>query len=152
MFMFDEAEQLIKDHEKVHSPCPVMYSKYSIIQEKKDQRFPCLFISVILLSGARNHRRTLLSQRIYDQMKLLFPDHKPALIVASILVSNTYRSVGEDEQAQYVRNNRFEQIGKRVKAGVSWTEVNGELVVNCSRKGFSSGNMCSSTFEGIHRS
>lgn len=137
MFMFDEAEQLINDHEKVHSPCPVMYSRYSImltviVQQEKYQRFPSLFILVILLSGARNHRRILLSQRIYDRMTSLFPDHKPALIAASILVSNTYRSVGEDEQAQHVRNNRLEQFGKRVRAGVSWTEVNGELAVNCS--------------------
>jgi hypothetical protein len=91
-----------------------------------------LFISVILMSGARNHHRILPAQRSHDRMKLLFPDHKPALIAASILVSNTYRSVGERQQAQRARNNRLEQFGKQVKIGVSWTEVNDELVVNFS--------------------
>jgi hypothetical protein len=92
-----------------------------------------------MLSSARNHRDSALSQKLYDRMKSLFPDQKSLLISASILVSNTYSSVGDEQQAQEVRISRMKQLGGKVKAGLSWTEVNGELVVSvqatstCSR-------------------
>jgi hypothetical protein len=63
-------------------------------------------------------------------MRSLFPDQKSHLISASILVSNTYSSVGDEQQAQEVRISRMKQLGSKVKAGLSWTEVNGELVVH----------------------
>jgi hypothetical protein len=62
-------------------------------------------------------------------MKSLFPDQKSDLIAASVLVSNTYSSLGDEQQAQEVRISRLKQLGSKVKAGLSWTEVNGELVV-----------------------
>jgi glycine betaine/choline ABC-type transport system substrate-binding protein len=82
-----------------------------------------------MLSGARNHRHSTLSQKLYDRMKSLFPDQKSDLIAASVLVSNTYSSVGDEQQAQEVRISRMKQLGSKVRAGLSWTEVNGELVV-----------------------
>jgi glycine betaine/choline ABC-type transport system substrate-binding protein len=83
-----------------------------------------------MLSGARNHRDSALSQKLYDRMKCLFLDQKSHLIAASVLVSNTYSSVGDEQQAQEVRISRMKQLGSKVKAGLSWTEVNGELVVS----------------------
>jgi glycine betaine/choline ABC-type transport system substrate-binding protein len=83
-----------------------------------------------MLSGARNHRDSALSQKFYDRMKSLFPDQKSLLIAASVLVSNTYSSVGNEQQAHEVHISRIKQFGKKSKAGISWTEVNGELVVS----------------------
>jgi glycine betaine/choline ABC-type transport system substrate-binding protein len=83
-----------------------------------------------MLSGARNHRDSALSQKLYDRMKSLFLDQKSLLIAASVLVSNTYSSVGDEQQAHEVRISRIKQFGKKSKAGLSWTEVNGELVVS----------------------
>ncbi len=82
-----------------------------------------------MLSGARNCRDSTLSQKLYDQMKSLFSDQQENLIAASILLCNTYSSLGEYEQAKDIRSNRIKQFGNNVKAGLSWTEVNGKLVV-----------------------
>jgi hypothetical protein len=72
---------------------------------------------VALLSGARNHRNFSLSQKVFDRMKHLFPDKKDVLISGSILLSNTYLSIGEDEQAKEVQRNQVQQIGKRDAVG-----------------------------------
>jgi hypothetical protein len=84
---------------------------------------------VTILSGARNARDSVLSQKLYDRMKSLFPNEKEDLIACSILLSNTYSSVGDEEQAKLIRTNRLKQIGNVVKMGLVWSEVNGELVV-----------------------
>ncbi|CAF5155949.1 unnamed protein product, partial [Rotaria magnacalcarata] len=59
-----------------------------------------------ILSGARSSHNSILSEKIYLRMKSLFPDQKDALISGSILLCNIYSSL----------------------AGLSWTEVNGEIV------------------------
>ena len=82
-----------------------------------------------LLSGARNHRQLTLSQRLYDRMQVLFPEKRNNLIAASVLVSNAYLSSGDEFKANEVRLNRMKQFGKNATVGMSWTEVNGELVV-----------------------
>jgi hypothetical protein len=82
-----------------------------------------------MLSGARNHRQIALSEKLYDRMKVLFPKKKDNLIAASVLVSNTYLSSGDDQKAKEVRSNRMKQFGKNIKVGLTWTEVKGELVV-----------------------
>ena len=82
-----------------------------------------------MLSSARNHRQSNLSQKLYDRMKSLFPGQKPALISASILLSNTYSAIGEHELAQQVRRHRLQQFGSKIEPEVSWTNVNGEFVV-----------------------
>ena len=91
-----------------------------------------LFISsiiVAILSGARNSRDYLLSEKVYAKMKTLFSDQKGALIAGSILLCNIYSSIGNHQQAQNSRSTRLETFGKQVKIGLSWTEVNGEIVV-----------------------
>ena len=82
-----------------------------------------------ILSGARNSRQQILSEKIYDRMKMLFSDQKETLISASILLCNIYSSLGDHQEAENIRLNRIKQLGTKVKPGVSWTEVNGEIVV-----------------------
>ena len=67
-------------------------------------------------------------------MKSLFPTQTKDIIAASVLLSNTYLSVGEHQQAEAVRANRIRQYGRKVQVGSSWTEVDDELVV--SRRSF----------------
>lgn len=62
-------------------------------------------------------------------MQSLFPEEKSDMISASILLSNTYASLGDDEQVKQIREDRIKKFGNKVKVGISWTEVNGELVV-----------------------
>ncbi|CAF1573374.1 unnamed protein product [Adineta steineri] len=106
--LFDEAKQLIEDYEKCNAPDSVMY--------------------MALLSGARNSRQSHLSQEIHKRMKLLFPNEKNLLISASILLCNILSSLGHHEEAQAIRLDRIKEFGNKVKAGLSWTEVNGEVV------------------------
>ncbi|CAM4827283.1 unnamed protein product [Rotaria magnacalcarata] len=73
MAMFDQAQKLIDDHEKSNSPNSIMYTA--------------------MLSGARNHRHVVLSEKLYNQMKSLFSNEKSDLISASTLLSNTYSSL-----------------------------------------------------------
>ena len=72
-----------------------------------------------MLSGARNCRQSDLSQELYDRMKSLFPGQEPALISASILVSNTYSAIGEHQLAQDVRRHRIKQFGNKLEPEVS---------------------------------
>jgi hypothetical protein len=85
-----------------------------------------------MLSGARTQRDAALSQRLYNRMQTLFPNQKPNLIAASVLLSNTYSSVGDEQKSQEVRIDRLKHLGSNMRLGLSWTEVNGELVVNLS--------------------
>ncbi len=82
-----------------------------------------------LLSGARNCRDSVLSEKIYSRMKILFSDQKDALISGSILLGNTYSSLGNYEKAETIRSNRINEYGKKVRPGLAWTEVDGEIVV-----------------------
>ncbi|CAF1155485.1 unnamed protein product [Rotaria sp. Silwood1] len=107
LFIFDEAQNLIDDYEKSNSPSPVMY--------------------MAILSGARNSRQHILSQKIYDRMEILFPNEKETLKSGSILLGNTYLSIGDSEQAENVRSNRIKELGTKIKPGVSWKEFNGEI-------------------------
>ena len=115
----------------LRSSCTVsnspLRSNQCIIRKERNPFFGVSLVTMI--SGARNQRRSVLSQRLYDRMKSLFPDHRSDLVAASILLSNTYLSVGDEQRAQEVRINRIQQFGKKVQPGLSWTAVNGELVV-----------------------
>ncbi|CAF3185331.1 unnamed protein product [Rotaria socialis] len=108
LFVFDEAQKLIDDYEKTNAPYFVMY--------------------MALLSGARNNRNMTLSEKIYNRMKTLFPDQKQGLLSGSILLSNVYSSLGKYEQAKNLRYHEKKELGVKVKIGLSWTEVYGELV------------------------
>ncbi|CAF4403802.1 unnamed protein product, partial [Rotaria sordida] len=83
LYIFDEAQKLIDDYEKSNPPCSVMY--------------------MAILSGARNSRQHILSQKIYDRMTMLFPNEKEALKSGSALLGNTYLSIGDHERAENVR-------------------------------------------------
>ncbi|CAF4969389.1 unnamed protein product [Rotaria sp. Silwood1] len=109
LFLFDEAERLIDDFEKSNQPNIVMY--------------------MALLSGARNHGNIQLSEKIYNRIKSLFPDEKECLISGAILLSNVYSSRGEFELGRDIRYRHINKLKHKVKVGLSWTEVNGELVV-----------------------
>jgi hypothetical protein len=84
---------------------------------------------VSILSGTRNSRDHILSENIYKRMKSLFPDQKDSLISGSILLCNTYSSVGEHDRATDIRFNRIKELGGKVKPGMAWTEKDGKLVV-----------------------
>ncbi|UJR34377.1 hypothetical protein I4U23_021785 [Adineta vaga] len=108
LFLFDEAQKLLDEYEKTNSPSVVMYTA--------------------ILSGARNHRNSTLSEKIYDKMKVLFPDQKDDMVSSSILLSNIYNSLGDSQRAQDIRSNRINKFGKKVKPGLAWTEINDEIV------------------------
>jgi hypothetical protein len=91
--MFDQAQQLIDDYEQSHPPSLVMHSTYGSFPSSTESVGNVLAVS--MLSAARNCSQSDLSQRLYDRMKSLFPEQKPALISASILLCNTYLSIGE---------------------------------------------------------
>lgn len=63
-------------------------------------------------------------------MQTLFPNNRPDLITASILVSNTYGSVGEYAQSADVRDHRVKTYGGKGEPGVTWTLVNGQITVS----------------------
>ena len=73
--------------------------------------------------------RIILSEKIYKRIKALFPENKQGLIAASVLLCNTYSSIGDNEQANEIRLKRLHEIGKNKIIGITRTEVNGELVV-----------------------
>ncbi|CAF4502995.1 unnamed protein product, partial [Rotaria magnacalcarata] len=106
-FLFDEAQKLLEDYEKSNPPYSAMY--------------------MAILSGARTSHNSTLSEKIYLRMKSLFPDQKDALTSGSILLCNIYSSLGDHEEAENIRLNRIKEVGKKVQAGLSWTEVNGEI-------------------------
>ena len=133
--LFDEAQQLIDDFEKSHSPYPVMYSKQMIsATESASVNLDPLFILVALLSGARNHRQASLSQQLYERMQRLFPDRHDDLIAASVLVFNTCSSSGDELRAREVRLARLKRFGKTPQIGVTWTVVKGKLVVSSTSR------------------
>ncbi|CAF5227253.1 unnamed protein product, partial [Rotaria magnacalcarata] len=106
--MFDEAQKLIDDYEKTNTPSIVMYMS--------------------LLSGARNNRNRNLSEKIYKRMKILFPNDKESLASGVVLLSNIYSSLGEHQEAKNFRSNQIEELGVKVKVGLSWTEIKGQIV------------------------
>ena len=85
-----------------------------------------------LLSGARTARRSDLAKTLYDRMQSLFSDYRPTLISASILLSNTYQSLGASGEASDVRDNRLKAYGAKVEPGKTWTVVNGQVAVRHS--------------------
>ena len=82
-----------------------------------------------ILSSTRNARDYVLSKKLYNRMRFLFADENYDLASASILLENMYVSVGEYRQAEDIRLNRIKKSANKVKVGLSWTEVNGQLVV-----------------------
>ncbi|CAF1554748.1 unnamed protein product, partial [Adineta ricciae] len=106
-FFFDEAKQLIEEFERHQSPDVTMYKA--------------------ILSGARNRNDVSLAREITQRIKQLGHTVDDDFISASVLFGNTLASSGELEEASQLRLE-MSQSGIKKKAGVSWTEVNGEIV------------------------
>jgi hypothetical protein len=84
---------------------------------------------VAILSAARTSRHSILSEKLYDRMKSLFPNQIDRLKSGSILVENIYSALGDHEQAKSMRSYRYKHYGHKAKPGLSWTEKDGEIVV-----------------------
>lgn len=84
-----------------------------------------------LLSGARNVLNTDLSTQTVARMKKLFPELTDSLAAASILLANTYGSLGDTEKASNIWLDLKHSSLPR-KVGVSWTFVNEALFVSRS--------------------
>ncbi len=82
-----------------------------------------------LLSVARNRQETSLARQTIHRIQQLFANFNNNLTSASVLLANTLASSGESEEASTIRW-KMSQSGAKKKAGLSWTEVNGEIVVN----------------------
>lgn len=81
-----------------------------------------------LLSGARNRRDIHLARQTAQRIKELNFGVNDDYLAASTLLTNTLASSGEIEDASQVRLE-MNQSGLKKRAGVSWTEVNDEIVV-----------------------
>ena len=82
-----------------------------------------------LLASAARQSNSDLSQKFVDRMQELFPSLEKGLTSASILLANVYASLGEMNKTSAIRT-RLSQLGSRKEVGLSWTEVNGQLVVS----------------------
>ncbi|UJR24156.1 hypothetical protein I4U23_027122 [Adineta vaga] len=106
-FFFDEAKQLIQEFER--------------------DQLPDLHMYMSLLSGVRNRNDALLAREITNQIRERFQNVDEHLLPASILLTNTLASSGELQEASQIRW-KLNQSGAKKQVGLSWTEVNGEIV------------------------
>ncbi|UJR24074.1 hypothetical protein I4U23_027042 [Adineta vaga] len=106
-FFFDEAKQLIEEFERDQPPYLPMHMS--------------------LLSGARNRHDASLARQTVQRIRELFHNGDESLVPASILFTNTLASSGELEEASQIRWN-MSQSRAKLRCGLAWTEVNGELV------------------------
>ena len=83
---------------------------------------------VSLLSGARNRNDVSLARQITQRIKQLGHLDNDNLASAYVLFGNTLGSSGELQEASQLRLE-MNRLGIRKKVGLSWTEVNGEIVV-----------------------
>ena len=81
-----------------------------------------------LLSGVRNRNDVALARQIIQRMKQLGGVDNNHFASASVLFTNILASSGDLEEASQLRLE-MSQSGIRKKVGLSWTEVNGEVVV-----------------------
>jgi hypothetical protein len=88
---------------------------------------------VSILSAARNQGDICLSEKIFDRIKQFFPEIKPYLASAGVLLANTYASKGDFSRASNIRKEIFES-GLKKKIGISKTVVNGQIQVSFTMK------------------
>ena len=84
---------------------------------------------VSVLSGVRNAKNGQLAKERSDIIRIRFPWVKDEFASVSVLLGNTLASSGEFQEASDVRW-ALAQSGWKKKAGLSWTEVNGEIAVD----------------------
>jgi TRAP-type mannitol/chloroaromatic compound transport system permease large subunit len=88
---------------------------------------------VSILSAARNQHNICLSQKIFDRIKQFFPQIKPGLASARVLLANTYASKGDFSRASTIRKEIVE-LGLKKQIGISKTVVNGQIQVSFTMK------------------
>ena len=86
-----------------------------------------------ILSAARNQRNPLLAQKIYDRIQPYLKDEKIYAISAPVLLANTYALAGDLKTAS-INRMKMTQSGLKKLAGLSWTVVNGKIVVSTKKK------------------
>ncbi len=86
-----------------------------------------------ILSGARNQHDMYLSQKIFDRIKQLFPQIKPGLASAGVLLANTYASNGDFSRSSNIRMEMVES-GLKKKMGISKTVVKEQTHVSFTTK------------------
>lgn len=62
-------------------------------------------------------------------MMTLSSHEKNDLISATILLSTTYSSLGDDQQAAAIQSHRRIHHGNKFTFGMTWAEKDGEIVV-----------------------
>ncbi len=109
-----------------------MYSKFVFFSRTN---YYCSYYlnSVSILSAARNQRNPLLAQKIYDRIQPYLKDQKIYATSATVLLANTYALAGDLTTASMIRM-KMNQSGLKKLAGLSWTVVNGKIVVSRKRK------------------
>ena len=105
------------------------------IEEKQATDFLDLFLES-LLSGTRNAREADLAREIMLRISQLFPGYGGGQISAAILLANTVASSGDLEEASTIRWN-LSQSGAKKIMGLSWTEIDGEILVNDNVQNYS---------------
>ncbi len=86
-----------------------------------------------ILSAARNQHNICLSQKIFDRIKQFFPQIKPGLASARVLLANTYASNGDFLRAINIRME-IVALGLKKKISISKTVVNGQIQVSFTMK------------------
>ena len=86
-----------------------------------------------ILSAARNQRNPLLAQKIYDRIQPYLNDEKNYATSATVLLANTYALAGDLTTASMIRT-QMNQSGWKKLAGLSWTVVNGKVVVSLKKE------------------
>ncbi|CAF1236736.1 unnamed protein product [Adineta ricciae] len=107
LFLFDEAKELIEEFERHQPPCLPMYMS--------------------LLSGVRNQNDVSLARQITQRIQKLFHALDKDLISASVLLTNVLAASGNLDEASQMRWN-LSRSGAKKQMGLSWTEINDELV------------------------
>ena len=89
-----------------------------------------------ILSGARNQGNSDLAQRIFNKIQLTFSNqHAGIVTTASVLLANTFATAEDIKKSSKIKGTIYESNIKKT-CGISWTEVNGELVVSVKFSNF----------------
>lgn len=125
--MFDEAERLINDFERLHRPCPQMYCKMIFSCVCEETIFTGI-VSVAMMSGARTQFNTSLSEKLLVKMNKRFPDLQEDSISALILLGNTYSSTGNSNRSLDIRK-QIQRSHVKPQIGQSWTCIDNQITV-----------------------
>ncbi len=82
-----------------------------------------------IAEGSQSVTDICLSQKIFVRIKQFFPQIKPGLASAQVLLANTYASNGDFSSASNIRME-IEKLGLKKKTGISKTVINGQIQVS----------------------